>query len=95
MQARSEVRVLEGSKARVSEDFVPYNEGDGPGQFVVKPLKPSLGGIPYTLFPSGLAPSLLSTDAIITHNDPFLSTSPNLEAQLNQGLLCELHLLDA
>ena len=86
---------MEGSKVSVLEDFVPYGEGDGLGHFVVRPLNPFLGRIPYTLFPSRLAPSLLSTDAIITHNDPFLSTSPNLEAQLNQGILCELHLLDA
>ena len=58
------------------EDVVPFDEGDDFKQFLFRPLNSSLGGAPYTLFSSGLAPPLFQLEDVITHREPFLSAPP-------------------
>ena len=60
-----------GNEARVPVTL-PFAEEGFLGKSITRPLNPSLGGAPYTLFSSGT--TLHDSDAVITHSEFFQPT---------------------
>ena len=76
-------RLPAGSGIRVSAT-PPFVAEEELGLFTTRSLNPSLGGAPYTLLPSSIAPQ--TADAVITHNKIFQPCQTQQDSEFHREI---------